>query len=363
MNRWAGPSLAACALLCLPPVGQTAEAPKAPPAPVEVAEAQQATVTPHTWIPGSIVSRNDARIAGVVAGRVLEIAEVGQRVAAGTRLARLDDTIVRLRVADLQAQLARARAQAALAKAQADRFSQLLTTHVLSVSQVDEARAQSDMAREDVARITAQLRQAEYETAQSEIRAPFAGVVTERFVQRGEYVNVGAAVVRLVDTQTVEARATAALALASGVKPGQAVSVRARGEEQMGTIRTLVPVGDDRSRQFEVRVLLEHPGWLVGTAVDVSLPAGATKLAVVVPRDAIVLRNRGAYLFRVTRTNTVEELAVEPGASVAGMVEVAGAVVAGDRVVVRGGERLQPGQPIAVLTRSSKVVKPGSPPG
>jgi len=362
MIRW--PSLAACAVLCLPRVGQSADAPKAPPAPVEVAEAQQATVTPHTWIPGSIVSRNDARIAGVVAGRVLEIAEVGQRVAAGTRLARLDDTIVRLRVADLQAQLARARDQAAVAKAQADRFSQLLTTHVLSVSQVEEARAQSDMTREDVARITAQLRQAEYETAQSEIRAPFAGVVTERFVQRGEYVNIGAAVVRLVDTQTVEARATAALALASGVKPGQAVSVRAaHGEEQVGTIRTLVPVGDDRSRQFEVRVVLEHPDWLVGTAVDVSLPAGTTKLAVVVPRDAIVRRDRGAYVLRVTRTNTVEELAVEPGASVAGMVEVVGSVAACDRLVIRGGERLQPGQPIAVLTRSSKVVKASPPPG
>jgi RND family efflux transporter MFP subunit len=363
MNRWPTPSFAAFALLCVPLVGRTAETPKPTPAPVEVAEARQANVTPRTWIPGSIVSRNDARIAGVVAGRVLEIDEVGQRVAAGARLAHLDDTIVRLRVADLQAQLARARAQAAVSKAQADRFSQLATTHVLPASQVDEARAQSDMSREDVARITAQLRQAEYETAQSEIRAPFAGVVTERFVQRGEYVNVGAAVVRLVDTQTVEARATAALSLASGVKPGQAVSVRSNGEEQSGTIRTVVPVGDERSRQFEVRVVVDHPDWLVGTAVDVSLPAGATKLAVVVPRDAIVLRERRAYVLRVTPTNTVEELAVEPGASVAGMVEVAGAVLAGDRLVIRGGERLQPGQPIAVLTRSSKLVKPGPPPG
>jgi RND family efflux transporter MFP subunit len=362
MNRRRS-ALPAAVALCLPLVGQTAETPKPAPAPVEVAEAQQTNVTPRTWIPGSIVSRNDARIAGVVAGRVLEIAEVGQRVAAGARLARLDDTIVRLRVTDLQAQLARARAQATVAKTQADRFSQLAGTHVLSVSQLEEARAQADMAREDVARITAQLRQAEYETAQSEIRAPFAGVVTERFIQRGEYVNVGAAVVRLVDTQTVEARATAALALASGVKSGQAVSVRARGEEQPGTIRTVVPVGDDRSRQFEVRVVLEHPDWLVGTAVDVSLAAGSTKLAVVVPRDAIVLRERHAYVLRVTPTNTVEELAVEPGASVGGMVEVAGAVLAGDRLVVRGGERLQSGQPIAVLTRSSKVVKPGPPPG
>src|SRR5256885_6231839 len=47
-----------------------------------------------------------------------------------------------------------------------------------------------------------------------------------------------------------------------------------------------VPVGDDRSRQFEVRVTLANPQWLVGTPVEVGLPSSAQRTAVTVPRDA-----------------------------------------------------------------------------
>ena len=68
----------------------------------------------------------------------------------------------------------------------------------------------------------AQLRQAQYEIDQSVIRAPFPGVVTERFIQRGEYLQVGAATVRLVNSADIEGRATAALELAANVHPGRA---------------------------------------------------------------------------------------------------------------------------------------------
>jgi len=133
---------------------------KAPPVVVEIATARAARVAPRAWIPGSIISRDDARVAGIVAGRVQWIAEIGQRVDAGGVLARLDDTVVKLRAAELQAQVARARAQAELARAQLDRYENLAATKIYPASQLDEARAQLDMARHDVARLSAQLNQA-----------------------------------------------------------------------------------------------------------------------------------------------------------------------------------------------------------
>ena len=68
-------------------------------------------------------------------------------------------------------------------------------------------------------------------STESVIRAPFPGVVTERFIQRGEFVQVGAATVRLVNTSDIEARATAALDLAANVHPGQTVT-RARSRQR-----------------------------------------------------------------------------------------------------------------------------------
>ena len=319
------------------------------PVSVEVATAHTTKLAPHTWIPGSVVSRDDARIAGIVAGRVMWIAEVGQRVAAGGALARLDDTLVKLKVADLQAQVERAQAQAKLAQTQLDRYQNLAATKIYSPSQLDDARAQLEVAQHDVARLTAQLGQAKYENEQSQIRAPFPGVVAERFTQRGEYLQVGAPVVRLVNTVDVEARATAALAFATSVKPGQKAMLRVASEQLTGKVRAVVPVGDERSRQFEIRVAFSPAQWPVGTAVEVSVPTGAERSAVVVPRDAIVVRQSHSYVMRVAGNGTVERHEIESGSAVEDLVEIRSGVQAGDRLVVRGAELLEPGQPITIV--------------
>ena len=326
---------------------------------VEVGTVSVRPVSVRSWTPGSIVSRADARIASVIAGRVTWIAEVGTRVRSGEPIARLDDTLPRLRLDDLRAQVARARAQNDVASSQLERFNRLAATQALSVSQLDDARAQRDVSHNDVARADAQLRQAQYEIDESVIRAPFAGVVTERFIQRGEYLQVGAATLRLVNTADTEARATAALDLAANVHPGQAVTVRDHGVERTGRVRTVVPVGDDRSRQFEVRVALVNPEWLVGTPVEVSLPTSAERTAVTVPRDALVIRQNHSYVLRVTRTNTVEELDVVPGAAMADAIEVQGPLAPGDRLVVRGAERLAAGQAVRVIHLGPHAANPG----
>ncbi len=327
---------------------------------VEVGTVSVRPVTPESWIPGSVVSRADARIASVIAGRVTWIAEVGSRVKEGEPIARLDDTLPRLRLEDLKAQLARARAQHEVARSQLDRFNRLAATQALSASQLDDARAQGEVSNDDVERADAQLRQAQYEIDQSVIRTPFPGVVTERFIQRGEFVQVGAATARVVNTQDVEARATASLDLAANVHPGQTVGVRERGGERRGTVRTVVPVGDERSRQFEVRVRLEGADWLVGAPVEVSLPLGAERSVVTVPRDALVIRQNRSYVLRVTRANTVEQLDVTPGAGVADAVEVRGPLAAGDRLVVRGAERLAAGQAVRVIAAEAPAPKPSN---
>jgi RND family efflux transporter MFP subunit len=239
--------------------------------------------------------------------------------------------------------------QNSLATSQFERFNQLAATNVLSASQLDGARAQRDVSKEDLASSQAQLGEVLYEIAECQIRAPFPGVVAERSIQKGEYAQVGSAVVRLVDIVHVEARAMATLELARNVHSGQHVSIRANGAEIPGTVRTIVPVGDDHSRQFEVRIAFAAQDWLVGSAVDVSLPATNARSALTVSRDALVIRHDGSYVMRVTNAGTVEQLDVTPGTAIDNVVEVTGRLVPGDRVVVRGAERLSTGQAVRVV--------------
>ena len=192
----------------------------APAAVVEVAPAVTAKLAPTRWVPGSVVSRDDAKIASAEAGRLEFVAEVGTRLKAGERLAKLDDQALRLRREEIQADVRRAEAQRALSDTQLKRLEKLESSSTIAKSQIDEARATLETNAQSLAHSRAQLRQIEHDIELANVRAPFSGVVTERFAQRGEYLQIGAMIAHLVDTNHIEARVQAPLALAGKVRAG-----------------------------------------------------------------------------------------------------------------------------------------------
>lgn len=101
LSRYPGPLLALAALLPL----ATAADPAPEQVVVEIGTVSVRPLKVTSWIPGSVVSRADARIASIIPGRVVWIAEFGTRVRQGDPIARLDDTMPRLRVDDLRAQV------------------------------------------------------------------------------------------------------------------------------------------------------------------------------------------------------------------------------------------------------------------
>jgi RND family efflux transporter MFP subunit len=345
------PTLCAVALLMLaahlPTLADQGEA-----VPVEVVNATIARVARLRWVPGSIVSRNDARLATSAAGRLEYVAEVGTSVRAGERVAKLEDAAVSLRVADAQAETARIESQRAAAERQAQRFEKLANS--VSQTQLDEARSQLSVLAAQLQQAQVRHRLALHEVAQTELRAPFPGIVTERLAQRGEYVTTGAAIARLVDTTHLEARVQAPLSFVDLVKPSMSVPLKAGKQQLRASVRAIVPVGTERSRQFELRLKLEpQPLLTVGSAIEVGLPESAAADALVVPRDAVVIRQDGSYLMRVRADSTAERVAVTTEAAGGGRVTVRGAVHAGDTIVVRGLERLQHGQRVRVTKRDS----------
>lgn len=325
-----------------------------PPAIVEVGQATASTLAPTRWVPGSVVSRDDAKIASAEAGRLDFVAEVGTRVKAGERLAKLDDQALRLRREELLAEVRRTEARRALSQTQLERLSKLEASNAIAKTQLDEARATLETDAQTSARARAQLRQIEHDIDQADVRAPFSGIVTERFAQRGEYLQIGANIVHFVDTEHIEARVQAPLALADKIRPGMQVHLRKGDTETPATVRAVVPVGDERARQFELRVGVDPAFALVGSAVEAALPETATAAtaALTVPRDALVRRPDRTYVMRVTGDNKAEQVIVTPGTSSGDLIEVRGALNAGDRLVVRGAERLSVGQPVSIRSGS-----------
>lgn len=341
---------------------QTANAGPAPdaaaPPPVQVTvEPAVARVTPAVaTVPGTVVSRNDARVAAEVVGRLAWVAEVGAEVPAGGVLARLDPRDFQLALRQAEATFSRARSALELAAAQAKRFEELVATRSVSAQEASEAQLRREMAQQEMEQARVARDQAALRLERAEVRAPFAGRVVERLRNPGEFIGVGGEVVRVVDTRHMEVRAQAPLTVAAFVKAGQTVAVfdgqsdgaGGDGRRVASRIRTAVPVGDDRSRMMEVRIALEGAPWPVGMPVRVALPQSAPRDAVLVDRDALVVREDGVFVWRVASGDKAERIQVTTGAEQAELVEVIGGIEAGDRVIVRGAERLTPGQALSV---------------
>ncbi|MBX3724498.1 MAG: efflux RND transporter periplasmic adaptor subunit [Xanthomonadales bacterium] len=322
--------------------------PGPPAATVSVAPAIDVAFSPRHWAPGSVISRRDARVAGEQAGRVTGVANVGQTVAAGDALAVLDDTALGLRERELVADAARIRAQLTMASQQVERYASLAAQQSIARAQLDQAGADRDVLTQELARAQAQLDQVRLQRRQMVVRAPFAGVVAEQHVQPGEYVVPGGVVARLVDTGSREIRVRAPVELAALVAAGTPVQVRDGAGSHALQVSALVPIGDEASRQLELRIDIAGHAWPVGAALDVGLPRAAARKVVAVPRDALVMRREGSYVLRVGDDGIAERLDVTPGEEIDGLVEVDGRVMPGDALVVRGGERIAPGQAVVV---------------
>ena len=320
----------------------------APPAPVVVDEARLDVFSAALWVPGTVISRNDARIGAETDGRVTWVAEVGERIEAGQPIVRVDDIDLRLDQEDNAARLASLLAQERFQRNNLERLNQLAANSNASANQLDEAQAQLDMTVQEIRRARVAVAQTERRIEQSQVIAPFTGVVVERLVEVGEFVARGAEVARLVDTENREIRAQAPLSVAAWLRPGLEVTVLHGQLESLSPVRQAIPVGDERSRMFEVRVAATDPAWVIGSPVRVALPNGEPRQLVAVPRDALVLRGSEIFVLRVTADNVVEKISVNTGIGLGSLVEVIGDVSGGDRVITRGAERLQPGQSVVV---------------
>ncbi len=319
-----------------------------PPPPVRISVAMEHELAPVTWYPGTVISRNQARLAAEVAGRLVRVADVGATIRQGDEVARIDDTMIHQELLEAEAAVAREEARLTYLDSQVERLQQLVKQRSANRREFDEAVANRGVTRSELAAYQARAELTRERQLRTIIRAPFSGVVTERLSQRGEWADSGDAVVRLVDSESLEVQTWVPVAALAFLQPGSTLEVESEPNSASAVIRTLVPVGDDRSKLYELRLGLEGVNWPAGQTLRVAIPTAQAKQVVAVPRDALVLRRDGTAIYRITADGTAERVSVKTGVAAGELIEVTN-IFAGDRVVIRGGERLRPGQQVQIL--------------
>ncbi len=370
--------LALCALgpaLLLLAAPDAAEAQR--PAPVRVDAVVVEPLVETAPVLGRLVSRMRGAVAAQTVGAVTEIrVQTGDRVARGDVLAVLD--IERLtserdaRAATAAAVAARAvAAEARLERVEQEiaRYEKLRRSAAFSKARLQDKEQERAWLRSEVDAARAQLVQARASQALAElnldrgtVRAPYDGVVTARHTEVGSYLKEGGAVVGLVNDRDLEIEADVPAARIVGLSRGIRVAVALPdGTMHTASVRAVVP---DENAMTRTRIVRFTPVFgptttplAANAAATVILPVGTSAPALTVHKDAVVRRGQQALVY-VAQENKAEMRPVRLGRASGARFEVLDGLAAGDLAIVRGNERLRPGQ--AVVVPDAKAGKTGA---
>ena len=324
-----------------------------PPAPVvQIAYVSETEVTPTVAVPGTIYSRNDVQVTAGVAGQLTMVAEPGTLVEVGDAIASIDKETLLLQRAEQEVLLERAEINTRQLNSQLSRQLELQGSNLVSEFELEQTEANRDLAVADAKLIKVRLRQIDDQIRRAVVRASFSGVITSRMHRAGEDVARGEVLAQMTDILNMEVRAFVPLKHLPRTIVGESIDVFATDTQFSGSIRSLVPTGDIRSQTFEARIDLPLDAsaeWTVGQLVSVGIPIRTGKQTLAIPRDALVLRQEGSYVFRINDENKAERIAVEIGASSGDLIGVTGTLSAGDRVAVRGAENLREGAEVKIM--------------
>ncbi len=316
---------------------------------------------------GRFVTLFEAVVPALLASHVTEIPiNIGDRVARGDTIAVLDIDRLRWEVQQARARLAQAdanlgvaRARAELAQRRLERAEGLRESTAFSQAQRDDARGEADIAaaQVQVAQAAVEEARARLNTAEDDFRrgtviAPFDGVVEERHADLGEAVQPGGPVVTLVSERELEIEADVPSVRIPALSPGNAINVTLTSGDLVKTVvRSIGTVENPRTRTRRVRLVPELGEEMaapaIGEGVTVHVPVSTASVLMTVHKDAL-LQRRGISVVYVVVDGKAEIRPVQTGEAVGDRFVVLGGVQPGDVTVVRGNERLLPGQDVAV---------------
>jgi RND family efflux transporter MFP subunit len=333
---------------------------------------------------GYIVARRRATVSSKITGKVVKVMlEEGQRVEAGQIIALLDDSNWRAALSQSKAQLQQAEASVASAqtafddaKPIFDRAEKQKAAAVISAQSFDESHAQFNVAHNNmlVAQRGVEMARAGVEVAQRSledtvIRAPFAGVVTEKAAQPGEMVSpvsAGGGFTRtgigtIVDMESLEVEVDVSENFINRVRPQQPVTIKLNAYPDWdipGSVIAMIPTADRAKATVKVRIaigqkdprIIPEMGARVAFLSDNEPKASDAKSpvsGVIVPADAVSTSGTASIVF-VVHGSTVERRAVRLGAKISSGQMISAGLEPGNIVALGDLSKLSDGARVRI---------------
>jgi RND family efflux transporter MFP subunit len=300
-------------------------------------------------LPGTLQGAVQAPIAARAAGYVKRWnKDIGSRVEKGDVLAELEAPELDQQVSQAQAARDQTASTVALAESTVARWDALRKKDVVSQQDLDERRAGLVQARANLAAADANLQRLKQLEAFKHVTAPFAGVITKRNIDVGDLIDTsGKPLFLLSQTDPLRVYVSVPQSYANLVKTGQSVIVtqaELQNQPFKGQVtRTSASIdASTRTMQVEVSLPNKDGALLPGAYVQVALPLGASA-TLSVPSNALLFRGEGTRVAVVDSNGKVTLKAVTLGRNNGSTVEVAGGLLATDRLVLNPPDSLVDG--------------------
>ncbi|MDH3689959.1 MAG: efflux RND transporter periplasmic adaptor subunit [Gammaproteobacteria bacterium] len=320
---------------------------------------------------GRLVARQAGPIAARIDGPLKSIfVEIGERVQAGQTVAMLDDTVttaqrelITARLSEAQATVQTRNAELSLAHQEVTRLERLKDSAATTKAAYDDAVQESAIAQAKVKEAQAAVssalanqKLADISLRNTEIKAPYSGVITERLTEVGAYVKVGDDVLRIVADQNLDVEADVPFERLSGLIPGTELTMSLDdGTSHSVVVRTIIPQESKLTRTRAVRFVPTFKQTSKPLAdnqsATIHIPVAAQRNVLSVHKDAVISRGNQSIVYVVV-DNAAKLRTVRLGEAVGSRFEVLEGLEDGDLAVVRGNERLLPDQDVRLDTSS-----------
>jgi RND family efflux transporter MFP subunit len=304
---------------------------------------------------GSVEALDDATLSSQTDGTVTMLRDRGAQVQAGEVVAAID-------AEEAEAAVEQARAQYELAQDRFERQEPLYRDSVISALEFEQVRSERNQAQ-------AALAQAKKRLANARIIAPFAGIVEERFIEKGEQAAPGTRVARLVNTRRVKITAGVPERYANDIRAGTPVQLDFRRYNAGVRTAEVSFVGntiDPESRTFPIETTVPNADGRLKPAMSVSLRVTRAVLdsAIVIPRSAVLRDETGTNAYVAERTDSTvvarsRDLTLGP--STGGLVVVESGLSATDEVIIVGQTNVAPDTPLEIVQQYDSTSAAGTP--
>lgn len=350
--RWTIASLVALTVCC------SAFAQDQRRAPVSVVPVRQQPVQQLLQLSGTVTAARAARLSVATSGLVNGLTvDAGDRVEKGAVLLQMDDELARLQWQGAAAAEDQASRALQDARRRSEEARRLAPQQSIAETVVRDLEAE---VAEDEAALQVAIAETGYRRGILErhlLRAPFAGVISARYTELGEWVTPGDAVLELVATEDLRIDFQVPEDYLGRIDDGASVRLALAGEREFrhpGQIAAAVPVTDPTARTFLLRIVTRDrvAEMRPGMSARAELKLETRRSGMVVPRDAVLRFADGRVVVWVAEPGADGPLAAErlvrTGIAFDGMVEVLDGLSVGEQVVVRGNESLRNGQRVRI---------------